>query len=166
MKHSIPEKLTPSESSGEKLCHPLGKAPSPACEEAKASVSQIERKYRLLIDNLPSIVYVGHADGSVEFFDDRIQDLTGYSREEFLTKKVRRSDLIIENGEAESAKKTVKEALRTDRSYISEYKIRSKNGEIVWLEERGQVVCDENGKIEFIVGALLDITKHKSVKSP
>ena len=36
-----------------------------------------EEKYKLLLKNLPSIVYKGYKDWSVEFFDEKIEQLTG-----------------------------------------------------------------------------------------
>jgi len=123
-------------------------------------IQESERKYRLLVKNLPNIVYQGNADGVITFFGDKIESLTGYAKEEFLYGRIKLSDLIIEEG-SENIENKLKEAFETDKSYISEYRIRAKNGDIVWVEDRGQIVCDENGEIEFITGSLLDITERK-----
>ncbi len=39
---------------------------------AEKAFKQSEEKYRLLVNNLPSIVYKGYPDWSVEFFDSKI----------------------------------------------------------------------------------------------
>ena len=41
-----------------------------------------ETRYRLLINNMPSIVYRGYKDWSVDFMDEKVRSLTGYSMEE------------------------------------------------------------------------------------
>ncbi len=128
-------------------------------KRSEKKIRESERKHRLLIDNLPNIVYKGYPDGSLEFFDNKIESLTGYTKEELLSRKIKPADLTI--GEESGHAKNMQHALNNDRSYISEYRIRRKNGQIVWVEERGQIVCDEKGKIEFITGSLLDITERK-----
>ena len=46
---------------------------------AEAALRESETKYRLLVANIPAVVFRGYADWSVEFFDDKVEELTGYS---------------------------------------------------------------------------------------
>ena len=55
--------------------------------QVDGALAESEMKSRLLLTNLPSIVYRGFKDWSVEFTDNKIEALTGYSREEFNSKK-------------------------------------------------------------------------------
>ncbi|MCP4185141.1 MAG: PAS domain S-box protein, partial [Hyphomicrobiales bacterium] len=45
--------------------------------------------------------------------------------------------------------------------FIREYRLKSKNGEAIWVEEGGQIIYGEDGEVEFITGAFLDITERK-----
>ena len=119
-----------------------------------------EKKYRLLINSLPNIVGKGYVDGSIDLFDDKIESLTGFSKEDFLTRKIKWTDIIVKE-DIGNIKRIFSLALKTDRLYVREYRIRSKSGEIVWIQEGSQILCDENGEIEFITGSLLNITKRK-----
>ena len=56
---------------------------------AERALQQSEEKYRLLVKNLPSIVYKGYPDWSVEFFDSKIEQIAGYSADEFNSKKMK-----------------------------------------------------------------------------
>ena len=47
------------------------------------ALRESERKYRLLVRNLPNIVFRGYLDGTIDFFDDKIETLTGYKKEQF-----------------------------------------------------------------------------------
>ena len=119
-----------------------------------------EEKYRLLVKNLPSIVYRGFKDWSVEFVDDKIEILTGYNLAEFNTGRIKWSDMIIEE-DIEAARNVFIKALKADKSYVREYRIRNKAGEIHWIQDRGQIICNEDGQIEYISGVFFDINEYK-----
>lgn len=104
--------------------------------------------------------YRGYADGSADFFGDQIEVITGYSREDFLSRKIKWTE-IIHSEDRTSAKETLKQALKTDKTYMREYRIITRDGDIRWVQEWGQIVCDDAGKIEYIIGAILDITDQK-----
>jgi len=129
-------------------------------KRSEKALMESERKYRLLIRNLPNVVYKGQIDGEIDFFDDKIELLTGYSRHEFSSRRVNWFDLVHED-DLEPAKEVFKRALKTDQMYIREYRLKSKNGGLVWVEEGGQIIYGEDGEVEFITGAFLDITERK-----
>ncbi len=132
-------------------------------KRSEKALKESERNYRLLINNIPNIVFKGYADGSIEFFDDKIEKLTGYKREVFLSGKKIWTDLIVEE-DREGTKKKFLSALKSEKSYIREYRIRKKNGDIVWLEAGSQIICNKKGEIEFVTGAFLDISERKQAE--
>ncbi len=83
--------------------------------------------------------------------------LTGYSREEFNSKKIKWTDLILEK-DAGNSSEIFKQALKTDKTYTRGYRIRIKNGDIRWIQEFSLVTCDENDRAKHIIGVLMDIT--------
>lgn len=127
---------------------------------AQDALKLSEEKYRLLIDNLPDIVFKGYADGTVDFIDDKIEMLTGYAKEEFNDKSLNWLDIIV-GEDLEKIKKIFITALKTNRSYVREYRIRTKTGSILWLQEGSQIVCSEDGEIDFVTGAFLNVTERK-----
>jgi PAS domain S-box-containing protein len=116
-------------------------------KQMEERLRESEQKYRLLVNNLPGVVYKGYKDWSVEFFDRKIELLTGYDVNEFNARKMKWSDIIV-NKDVEAAREHFIEALETDKSYLREYRIRSKTGDIHWIQERGQIVCDNKGDME------------------
>lgn len=129
-------------------------------KSSEKALMESERKYRLLVRNLPNVVYKGYIDGSIDFFDNKIEKITGYGKEEFLSRKKNLFDIVYE-ADLNYIKEKFVQALKTDNSYLREYRIKSKTGEIIWLQEGGQIIYGENGEIEFITGAFLDITERK-----
>jgi PAS domain S-box-containing protein len=130
---------------------------------SELALKESERNYRLLVNRIPNIVFKGYADGTIEFFDDKIEALTGYPKEVFNQKKINWFDLILKE-DLPSVREKFIEALRSDMTYIRQYRIRKKNGEILWIEAGSQIICDENGRIKFIMGAFLDITVRKEAE--
>ncbi|MGD8437744.1 MAG: PAS domain S-box protein, partial [Syntrophobacterales bacterium] len=116
--------------------------------------------YEILLGKIPGVVYKGYKNWAVDFFDDKIEMLTGYPKEVFNSRRMRWSDLIIED-DLESVKNITKTALRGNRAYIREYRIRIRNGHIRWIRDRGSVVCDPEGGIQHFSGVFFDDTERK-----
>ncbi len=131
--------------------------------QAEEDLRKNEKKYRFLVNNIPGIVYRGYKDWSVEFFDNKIESLTGYDFNEFNSKRIKWIDIFIEE-DIEAARESFIQALKTDKSYVRKYRIKSKTGGITWIQERGQIVCDNKGEIEYVSGIFFDITETKRIQ--
>ncbi len=131
--------------------------------QAEAAMKESEEKYRRLIKNLPGIVYRGYQDWSVEFIDNKIEQITGYTAEEFNTRKIIWSDIIFPD-DIQYVSTDFLNALKTkDQSYVREYRIKAKDNSIYWIQDRGQVVS--SGKeVEYISGVFYDITRQKQTE--
>ena len=130
---------------------------------AEEAFQQSEEKYRVLVNNLPSVVYKGYPDWSVEFFDSKIEKITGYNADKFNSKELKWKDVVIHE-DLEPAREIFITALKTDKSYVREYRIESKQGSIHWIQERGQIICNNNRKIEYVSGVFFDITDNKQAQ--
>jgi PAS domain S-box-containing protein len=129
-------------------------------KQAEEGLRQSEEKYRLLVENVPSVVYRGYKDWSVDFFDDKVEVLTGHSMQEFNSRRIKWSDIVVEEDIA-GARETFIEALKTDKSYMREYRIKAKSGGILWIQERARIICDDKGEIDYVSGVFFDITERK-----
>ena len=126
-------------------------------------LAESEMKCRLLLTNLPSIVYRGFKDWSVEFTDNKIEALTGYRREEFNSKKLKWSDLILKE-DIESARESFVRALKSRDSFAREYRVKTRAGEILWIQDRGQITYDKKGEVKYIIGTFFDISDQRKVE--
>jgi PAS domain S-box-containing protein len=122
-----------------------------------------EMKYQVMLKNLPSVVFKGFKDWSVEFTDNKVESLMGYSQEEFNSKKLKWSDLILKE-DIDVAKESLIEALKSRDVYTREYRVKTRLGEILWIQDRGQIIYDKNGDIKYIIGTFFDITDRKKAK--
>jgi len=132
-------------------------------KSAEENLRESEQKYRLLIENLPGTVFRGYKDWSVEFFDNTIEIFTGYNVDEFNFGRMKWIDIIAEE-DIDTAKLSFIQALKTNKSYIREYRIKSNVEGIHWIQERGQIVCDNKGEIEYVNGVFFDVTDRKQAE--
>jgi purine-binding chemotaxis protein CheW len=107
-----------------------------------------------------NVAYKGYKDGSVDFFGDQIQVMTGYTKDVFNSKKKKWTDIVLEEDKS-AMEETFRKALKADKTYKREYRIRKKDANVVWMQEWAQIVCDDQGNIEYVIGILVDITDQK-----
>ena len=117
----------------------------------------------LLVNQIPAVVFKGYQDWSVDFFDRKIENLTGYPKEEFDSRQLKWCDLILPE-DLDMASGLFMQALKTDKSYVREYRIRKKDGEIAWIQARGQIFCDAAGQVDYVSGVFFDITERKQAE--
>lgn len=131
-------------------------------KQTMASLQESEENFRVTVKTIPSVLFKGYADWSVDFFDDKFEQATGYAQEDFVSRKMKWDQVILPE-DLEPAKEIFKEALKGSRSYVREYRIRTKPGEILWIQERAQIICDKDGLIEYVTGTCSDISKEHEI---
>jgi len=129
-------------------------------KQMEESLAQSEANYRLLLSTIPSIVFKGYEDWSVDFLDDKVENLTGYPKEDFNSRKLHWYDIVVEE-DIQSIQKLFEKALEADKVYLREYRIKTKLGDVRWIRERSQIVLDEKGELAYISGIFADITDMK-----
>ena len=135
-----------------------------ARKQVEAALKESENQYRRLVNQIPAVAFKGYRDWSVDFFDRKIEELTGYRKEEFDSRRLKWCDLILPE-DLDKARGIFVEALKTGQSYIREYRIRKNTGEIAWIQARGQICCDAAGKVDYVSGVCFDITELKEAET-
>lgn len=132
-------------------------------KQMEEALRQGEEKYRLLVNQIPALVFKGYPDWSVDFFDNKIETLTGYSKEDFDARRLKWCDLIPPEDLGYAAK-VFRDALKSDGAYVREHRIIRKDKEIRWVQCWGQIFFDEHGKIDYINGVTFDVTARKQLE--
>lgn len=127
-------------------------------KQAQEALQLSEEKYRLLVKQVPAVVFKGYEDWSVDFFDNKIEALTGYAKEEFDSRQRKWCELILPE-DLEPAKGRFIKGIKTGGAYEREYRIWKKDGEIAWIQAMGQIFYDAEGKLDYISGVFFDITE-------
>ena len=127
------------------------------------SLKESSASCELLLDTIPGVVYKGYKNWDVDFYDAKVEMLTGYPKEVFNARRMKWSDLIIDD-DIEAVKGVTQTALRGDKSYLREYRIRIRNGQTRWIQDRGTIACDSSGAIQHLSGIFFDATERKQAK--
>lgn len=114
-------------------------------------------------ENVINAAYKGYKDGTVNFIGNQVEILTGYSKDVFNSKEKKWLDIVIEE-DMVSMQKIFINALKSDKNYMRKYRVRKKTGDVIWIQEWGQIVCDDQDEIEYVTGILLDITEQKKIE--
>ena len=132
--------------------------------QAQAALSESENNYRRLIANLPGCVYRCLPDrrNTMLFLTDGIEALCGRSAAEFMSGQVGISDIVVPEDLAET-ERLILEAVAQKRSYELHYRIRHTDGRIVWAYGKGQGLYDEDGKLQYFDGLILDDTEARQL---
>lgn len=110
-----------------------------------------------------SAAFKGYMDGSIDFYGDQIEAATGYRRQDFQSRAVIWTDLIVPE-DRRHAREVFVAALKGDKTYMRQYRIRDKSGRIVWIQEWSQIVCSANSQIDHVTGIIVDITEAKTAE--
>lgn len=105
--------------------------------------------------------FKGYTDGSIDFYGDQIEAATGFTRRAFQTREVIWTDLIVEDDRLRTREIFIA-ALKGNKTYTRQYRIRDKAGAILWIQEWSQIVCSHTGQIDYITGIIVDITAAKT----
>ncbi len=122
--------------------------------------------FQTLAINIPGIVYRVHLreENHMEFFNDMLEEMTGYKISDLKTGDVCSIDPMIVHEDRIHILEDVNAALIENKPFEVEYRIIHKGGDIRYFLERGKPVYGDDGKPRFVDGVIIDITKRKQAE--
>ncbi|MDQ8023234.1 MAG: PAS domain S-box protein, partial [Moraxellaceae bacterium] len=124
------------------------------------SLRASEQQLRTLIRNTPGVTFrclLDH-DWSMLFISDAVAALTGWSPDDFISRRVAWNDLIHLDDRDPTANAVVA-AIEQKRNYEVTYRLRDRDGREHWIWETGTAQCDDDGTPQWVDGVLVDITE-------
>ncbi len=124
-------------------------------------------EFQIIIDSLTEGVGVADSEGAIVFVNTRFLDITGYTREEILGRRMH--EVFYPDGTPELGPEARRmgeryEERRKGVSEIYEAHIYRKDGKRRWVEIKGGPLFDQDGNITGSIGALSDITEKKHLE--
>jgi two-component system cell cycle sensor histidine kinase/response regulator CckA len=130
-----------------------------------AFAHQAEKRYQSLVEALPLGIYIDLPDHTASnvYSSPVIESLFGYAVEEW-TSDPEFFSKVLHEADRDRVLAQVAAALdRRDATYSSEYRLRHKDGRVVWVRDHAVIVKDEQGNPEYVQGYLADITESRRV---
>ena len=134
-----------------------------AMKQAEEVLQENRKRLKMVVDNLPVALGRLYPDGTIDFLDNKIEDLTGFAPKDFSPGGRPFSEVILEDDQ-EPTRKAFLHALGTDHTYVRQYRAKTKDGRVIWLQESGQINCDSQGRALYTDIVLLDITERKQAE--
>ncbi len=134
--------------------------------ERRHTYDELGESYRTLstlMGNLPGMVYRcrNDRDWTMEFASEGCQELTGYSPDDFISRRKINYAQLIHPEDQESVWSEVQSALKENRSFQLIYRITTANGEQKWVWEQGCGLYTPSGELLFLEGFIGDVTERR-----
>ncbi len=116
-----------------------------------------------IINSSPTVAFswINENGWPVEFVTENVDQLCGYTAEEFLTRAVVYEDLIVGDDLARVTEEVEISDKGEAREFIlhTPYRITTKSGEIKWVSDKTSISRDSGGNIRSYQGVVFDITR-------
>jgi PAS domain S-box-containing protein len=130
--------------------------------QALTSLREADARYRALVEQLPLVSYVSSIDMATpsSYVSPQLEPLLGYSPEEWLTTPGLFWD-VIHPDDAERVREEHLYGFANLDTFSTQYRLRAKDGRVIWVEDQIRVIHDAKGKAAQAQGFLIDITARK-----
>ncbi len=134
---------------------------------AEAAQREQERAIGTLFSNLPGMAYRCLNDGSwtMEFVSGGCRELTGYDPEALIGNRLKSFEAIIEADDRKGVRDIISRAVEREEAFELSYRIRTREGGLKWVWERGRPVPGPDGPVRTLEGFITDITERKLLES-
>jgi PAS domain S-box-containing protein len=116
-----------------------------------------EEKYRTLVENVPLVVYRLQTDGQIVFINQFVEEIFGYSVMEMFKNSHLWLDSILQ-GDRSRVEELRKQCLEQGKELVAEYRVRNKDGHIVYLMDHAIPFRGPNGEVTGVDGIIMDVT--------
>lgn len=114
---------------------------------------------------LVSFVWLNVEGWPVDFVSDNVEKIFGYSKEDFLSGTVNYGDLIYEEDFSRVGEEVQRYLSDTSLlEFSQQYRIRSKNGIVRWIEDKTIIRRNEDGDATHLEGIVYEITDRKNAE--
>jgi PAS domain S-box-containing protein len=135
--------------------------------KAEVALIDYQRSMGSLLSNLPGMAYRRRDDGlwTMEFVSGGCAGLTGYPADAFMGDRSVSYEGLIEPEDRKAVRDNIAHALERGDAFELTYRIRTRDGGIKWVWERGRAVAGLEGSVRFLDGFITDITEQKLLEN-
>ncbi|MBE9227968.1 PAS domain S-box protein [Phormidium sp. LEGE 05292] len=131
-------------------------------QQAENALRQSEQSFRNLADSMPQIVWTANPDGTVDYYNQRVYEFSGFSQQADGTWEWQP---VLYPDDEQRTVEAWQQAVETGEIYECEHRIKRVNGEFRWYLSRGIPVKDEQGCVIKWYGTATDIHAQKQYQA-
>ncbi len=131
-------------------------------QNTKQQIEASEKRFRMLTQSIPHMVWTATADGNKNFFNQYFLDYTGLSYEKLKDDGILK---IIYPDDLEKDLRLWQNSLRTGEDFIIEKRIRHRDGTYKWHLSRAIAQKDIDGNITEWIGSSTEIEDQKKIST-
>ena len=136
-------------------------------KDIQRRLEEQKQERSILLRNLPGMAYKCENDRSwtMKFVSEGCEDLTGYAPEEIVDNTlVAYGDLVLDE-DKRFVWEEVQKSLNNKQPFELEYRIKTREGKVKWVWERGRGLYGQDGELENIHGFISDVTERKKMET-
>jgi PAS domain S-box-containing protein len=133
-------------------------------KEVEQQLRDTERRYRILVEQMPAITYIEGPPGSEDtvYISPQVEEFFGYTAEEWLRRGRWRERLHPED--LDRVEDAYRRADGSGEPFREEYRILHRNGHPVWVRDESVLIHDDAGVPAFRQGVYYDVTSRKETE--
>ncbi len=128
----------------------------------KKALAELGKMLEIYAENIDDVISIHDFEGNFKFVSPSADKVYGYSPEE-LMQKSRDNDI-----HPEDRKKIINDSTKLlenpEKSNITEWRRRHKNGHYIWLETKSSLVKNDDGVYDTVLCSTRDITSRKEIE--
>jgi methyl-accepting chemotaxis protein len=93
----------------------------------------------------------------MHYLSNNVEELTGYSKMDFLDNKIKLEDIILPE-DIQDYNKIKQKAIKNKTSFQVEFRLKKEDGSTIFVQEQAHPVFDDKGNVIYIEGVFLDVT--------
>jgi PAS domain S-box-containing protein len=124
-------------------------------KEVELALRAAEDKYRSIVEEVPAVIYVEDMTGKLVYLSPQFEQLFGYDAEERMADPT----IWINRIHPDDRERVVAEDRRTNETgdpFKMQYRLFTKDGRVLWVQDSCVLVRDENSAPRFWQGVLVD----------
>ncbi|MEP7059202.1 MAG: PAS domain-containing protein [Actinomycetota bacterium] len=144
---------------------PIARRAARELRHQNAKLQETEAMYRSLVEQIPTVVYIAElgSEGAWLYISGQIRQMLGYTPEEWLAHP-HPFATHLHPDDREVVQTLERQASESGEPYRAEYRMRTRDGRTIWIEDRAEMVRDGSGTPLFMQGLMADVTAYKQAE--
>ena len=131
-------------------------------KQNELNLREIQDRYQELAEQLPFVTYVDDPTGSAGYISPQIEQLVGYSPEEWLAVDDSFSSFAHPDDRNKAAY-DVRKAREQSLPYELEYRMIASDGRAIWVQDNAVPIRNDAGEIRYWQGYIVDVTERRAI---